>query len=983
VRKFFRVSIPIASLVALLIALPGRVYALGEQTGRIVGHVFEEQTRAPVPGATVTVTGPTLIGSPRQTQTAEEGFFEVSNLPPGTYDVEVSYQGVKPIKRRILVRAAEAAPLEIAWSPELAQVETTIVTEERNLTRPETTNTGATFSMEKQNNLPVPRQYQSVVTQAPGVNENSIGNPQVKGGNARNNRYLVDGLDTTDPVTNTFSFNANQDSLAAVQVITGGMEAKYNSVGSVINLITQSGSDQLHFDVSFYARPKWLQVFHPGGPQIYEQGKLNDVTAVPPQQNYQGNFNIGGPIILHKLWYSAGAEIDYNSRVQPLGSPLNSQAPNRVFQNIYPRLKLTYAPSSQHRFMLEGLGDPTTIDYENNAGGTANTTDPMASFGRFQGGWKAIGEWDYFISQNVDTKLLGGWSGQKLDVGPQAVIRGLDSRNSGDIYGPYSFDAPQHVNNLDGTVWRNTSQRQITYRNRFQLDGSMTLRGRLFERPHEAEFGFQSSYDFSRNPQIYTGGGTFYTDDSTAQNGFSGGPLNTALCDQDPFIQPDPTQRTGRGCFARTDRNDFETRSKLYTLGFYIQDRWKPTSWLTIIPGLRWDIGRVWSANPLPDSSFRDVVIGNRTVHTADYMMVSGFGPRLSGLLDITRDQKTIFQATYGRATQMPYLTFANNWYASTASTRKDSVWNGSGFVLSPSGGSPENLADSSSRTPTYVDELLFSLRRQLFRNSVGIVEYTYRHYSNILEAVETNFIYDPGGVRVVDFVDRSHPNSVAVWSNDPRNTLNYSGFDFIFESKPTPYFDFYGAYTLSWTYGPGFGELANGDQFGNPRQSQFFGGYAAATSATSLGGTLGNNDIRHIIKTQGVFNYQGMIIGTTLNWRSGYALRKNYPVTDTSIITPRYRSPTGTDPSVPNDFRNWTEFRVPDLFSMNVLVGYDFYALTRQHITVQFSVENLFDNFTPVNLRNNETAPPTQFGQVTARPDPPLRGALGIRYSY
>src|SRR5215472_13597999 len=262
-RKSLRVAVSAVVLAAVL-AFPTVVFAV-EEVGRILGRVVEEQTGAPVPGAQISVTGPNLIGPPRTTQTADDGTFEVPNLPQGPYDVEVSYSGVKPIKRRILVRPSEAAPLELAWSVELAALETTVVQEERHLTKPDTAIAGFTFSMEKQNLLPVPRQYQSVISQAPGVNENASGNPRVKGGNDRNNRTLIDGLDTTDPVTNTFSSNINQDSLAAVQVITSGFEAKYNAVGSIINLITNSGSDDLHFNVSFYTRPKQLQTFQTSG----------------------------------------------------------------------------------------------------------------------------------------------------------------------------------------------------------------------------------------------------------------------------------------------------------------------------------------------------------------------------------------------------------------------------------------------------------------------------------------------------------------------------------------------------------------------------------------------------------------------------------------------------------------------------------------------------------------------------------------------
>src|SRR5712664_3573635 len=329
-KSAFRYAVNIAAVMTVLV-LPHLAFAAGQEVGRIVGKVFEEQTGAPVPGAQITVTGTNLIGPPRTTTTADDGTYEVPNLPQGTYDVEVSYSGVKPIKRRILVRPSEAAPLEIAWSAELAAVETTVVQEERHLTKPDTAVAGATFSIEKQNILPVPRQYQSVVSQAPGVNENASGNPRVKGANDRNNRVLIDGLDTTDPVTNTFSANINQDSLAAIQVITSGMEAKYNSLGSIINLITQSGSDELHFGISFYARPKQLQTFQTSGASgaTYELSRIFDPTPQPASNVFQGNFNIGGPIIKHQLWFQFGAELDYSTTVQPVGPPINKQAPLR------------------------------------------------------------------------------------------------------------------------------------------------------------------------------------------------------------------------------------------------------------------------------------------------------------------------------------------------------------------------------------------------------------------------------------------------------------------------------------------------------------------------------------------------------------------------------------------------------------------------------------------------------------------------------
>jgi hypothetical protein len=952
--------------LAALLAFPSVVFA-AEEVGRIIGRVLEEQTGAPVPGAQISVTGTNLIGPPRTTQTADDGTFEVPNLPQGPYDVEVSYSGVKPIKRRILVRPSEAAPLEIAWSAELAAVETTVVQEERHLTKPDTAVAGATFSMEKQNLLPVPRQYQSVVTQAPGVNENGSGNPRVKGANDRNNRVLIDGLDTTDPVTNTFSANIGQDSLAVVQVITSGFEAKYNAVGSIINLITLSGSDDLHFGLSFYTRPKGLQTFHTQGTnnQPFEGARLIDQTPQPPANVYQGNFNVGGPIIKHQLWYNVGAQIDYSTTVQPAGPPLNKQAPLRVFQDIFPQGKLTWAPSSQHRLMVEALGDPTYIDYENNNASTANNTAPQAANGRFQGGYKVLSEWDYFMNQNFDLKVLGGYSYNRLDVGPQGAVRSIDAS----LGGYPGFDVPGHINQFDNTSWRNAQQRQTTDRNRFQLDGALTWRGRTGEISHEAEAGIQSAYTYHNVKNAFTGNGDYYMDN------FSGG-LDRGLCDYDSTVRADPNVITGVGCLNLVHNDTYTSLQRGYMVGLYVQDRFKPLSWLTLIPGIRWDINRIWLPGGVPDDYKRTINVNGRDIQTNDYQMGYGFGPRFSAIFDVTGDQKTIFQASYGRSTEELYLTVMSGVDGSLKGNSITSTWNPNTKSFDRVQATPNNtLVDSSSRTLPHSDEIFFRLSRELFRNTVGEIDYTYKYFSNILEQIETNRILDPSGSRIVGYVDPSHPNGVFLYANDDRNWSKYSGFDFIFESKPTPNLDFYGVYTLSWTWGPGYGENLNNTaggpgQFYNPRFSQFFAGYNILS------------DVRHQVKTQLTYTLHGAVLGTTVNWRSGYARSKFYPVLAPYNNNTRLRSPLGTDPSTQNDTTNWTDLRLPDLFTVNLLVGYDFYELFRQHLLLTVSIENLFDNFTPTGFTTSETAPPSQFGRPNARPTP-FRTQLGIRYTY
>src|SRR4051812_40665035 len=99
------------TLAGLLLLGAGAVFAVGENVGRITGIVREASSNSAIAGASVTVTGPALIGPPRSTQTAEDGRYEVLNLPPGTYDVTVSVSGANPLTRRVLVRSNEATPV--------------------------------------------------------------------------------------------------------------------------------------------------------------------------------------------------------------------------------------------------------------------------------------------------------------------------------------------------------------------------------------------------------------------------------------------------------------------------------------------------------------------------------------------------------------------------------------------------------------------------------------------------------------------------------------------------------------------------------------------------------------------------------------------------------------------------------------------------------------------------------------------------------
>ncbi len=949
-----RYSLALA-LAILFAVLPRLAHAVGQEVGRLEGRVTEAETNAPIPGAKVVVSSMDLIGPPRETTTDQDGQYELANLPSGVYDVQVTFEGVKPIRRRIQVTPSVTTPLNIAWSVELAETQTTVVPVEQHLTKPDSPMSETVFSVQKFDYVPLARQYQSTMQQAPGVI--GTGNANVKGGTTRQDRFMIDGLDITDPVTNTFRGNWQFDAAQSIQVITGGMEAKYNAIGAVTNLITRSGSDELHFNVTGFYRPDFLTDFNAPGRQSFDGTRPFATDAKPPSEDHEVSFVVDGPIIKHQLWYSASFRYSVATASQPPGPPLNMQAPNRVSTIFQPRLKLNWAPSASHRLIAQFLADPTTFDFVNNNGAQANTAEPLAAFTQNQGGWHVMTEWDYFVSEALDTKVLAGFQRSGITAGPQGQVNGLDPK-----YGIYDFNRPRHQNRTDNSVWGNcctpptASAYSVDARPKFQFDASVTWRPKLLG-SHEAEAGFQGLFSHFTQHSTPTGQGVSYLDNPNP--GVTPAFLKDGLCDDDPNIQPDPSLRQGKYCFQKTVTTGFSTATFNYNFGVYVQDRWKPVRWLTILPGLRWD--------RYEDRLKRDDP--NVPLPYGDRVLLYGFGPRFAVIADLTGDQKTIFQVAYGRATQPVYASTLTNTDVANKQTTTTFTWIPAQQAFGnpvPTSGAGSSLLDTAHHTPPHSDEILVRLSREVFHNSVAEIEYTYKKVSNILMPVEINRIFDPSGNRVIDFVNPDFRSPVTFNTYPDDAYSKYSGVSLAFESRPSPNFDFQGSYTYSYTYGPAYDDNINPNPFSNPRQAQYFSAFAFLT------------DTRHFIKTTTTYNWQGFIVGLLFNWSSGLPLAKSF--TQLSGLPTRFRSPLGTEPGTPlNDPRSWTEFRTPDFFNLGVTLAYDFYALTRQHIIVSAQTTNVLNLSTPLDFNRTDNE---LFGTVSSR-QASRRVTLGLRYQY
>src|SRR5712692_7585513 len=93
----FRGHLP---LLAVLVAILGGTAATAAaQTRSMLTGTIRDNSGAVIPGVTVTLTGPSLLGGPKIAVTNADGVYRLPELSPGVYDVSAELAGFQIVKR--------------------------------------------------------------------------------------------------------------------------------------------------------------------------------------------------------------------------------------------------------------------------------------------------------------------------------------------------------------------------------------------------------------------------------------------------------------------------------------------------------------------------------------------------------------------------------------------------------------------------------------------------------------------------------------------------------------------------------------------------------------------------------------------------------------------------------------------------------------------------------------------------------------------
>jgi hypothetical protein len=247
--------------------LPAEAPGQGETTSAIVGEV-REATDAVVSGATVTIANQET-GLKRSARTDDAGRFNFPQLKPGTYSVRVEARGFAPRQNDNVVaglgqKQTVDFTLNVARSNEVVEVNS-----EAPLVNPENANTSTTLNAPALEDLPNPGGDLTYPLQfAPGAlintagsgndfvgGTNGYGNVEFNGLPALSNGYIVDGLETNDPLTNLNSGLSTNlvlglNSISEVTVNTLSYSVDQGRYGaSQVNYVTKSGTNQFHGNI--------------------------------------------------------------------------------------------------------------------------------------------------------------------------------------------------------------------------------------------------------------------------------------------------------------------------------------------------------------------------------------------------------------------------------------------------------------------------------------------------------------------------------------------------------------------------------------------------------------------------------------------------------------------------------------------------------------------------------------------------------------
>jgi len=766
-----------------------------------LGGVILDASKASVPGAEVTISGP--IGNQSQT-TGEQGSFLFSTLIPGFYSIKVQKAGFKVAS----VQGAEVGinkttsveiVLETGEVTQVVEVSSAAITVDTTAT-----SVNSDFSDSFYSKIPLGRGVSSLFYLAPGVvsgGGTGVENPSISGSSGLENLYVADGVSINDPAFGGIGVwshsygplgtGINLSFVKEVQIKTGGFEPQYGHVsGGIVQLVTKSGGNKFFGTVGGYFNGRRMQTNYENA----DDPKFNVLNLTGSRlnnANYEGDFELGGYVPLHglrdRLFFFGTFNPSWNHAYY---APAVNSGLFTIYNGLIDRQttrwdyagKLTFKISSSHTLESTVSADPSHTNPTAFATLTANDKTANSSWNYGTRNWSvrydgAFGSsflvdaaftwsWNHFhetplfdVTQILDTTQTYSQTGQRGAFNAQGFgfSEPYDAQTrsiQGDVTKIFQLFGNQHALSF-GYNWQNPHYDDIT-----------SYSGGHFTVPQLNVSGTDPGYDSQNNPPVAGSSSNAALDlelacvgaPTAASAGNACGVTSEATtCTLCPLMNvpgyASPVAVALHQVRGRFDKGVTASTGKYHAA--FLNDAWQMGKHVTLNLGVRWEQQRV-------------------TGRSAGHTFVNMWSPRVGVVVDPKGDRKSKFYANFGRYAFVLPLDISirslggeddlqNTYWAPVSDASGNVVLDAQGtatfqpdqnhLINNANGGIPINAgslvsgaseAFAQGTRMEYTDEFLVGYDHEFRGGIVASVRYIDRRLKRVIE--------DQGGISVEEF---------------------------------------------------------------------------------------------------------------------------------------------------------------------------------------------------------------------------------------
>jgi hypothetical protein len=675
-------------------------------TGRITGTVTDS-SGAVVTTATVEVKGGALMAS-RTTHPQMDGSYLFDLIPPGSYVVTVSATGFQTLEQRNVdiiagFTATVNAKLQVGEVRQITTVEGEPVVDVQTIA------TSTTFDQELLQDIPAGRDPWSTVAQMPGVTLTTYdvgGNQsmqqstmQVHGSTPGEQIFSFNGLDLNWPGANGgyTQFYTNHDSFEEFQVVADNAPASVSVSGIYMNMVTKSGSNQLHGQAAMYYETAGTEAT-PILP-TFNGAPVESVSPIVMARDTTAS--LGGAVMKDRWWlFGSYRRYDIRESILSVRDQAGNPAPDINHQTntdlrsdwqLGPKNKLSFIwlYNEQNRFFRRD----TSFQF----------VTPEASWLQIEPAYILQALWTSQISNNFLLDVRAGYNKEVFPLGYQHSVTASDFNRQDTVLStetgaaPFAFSNPAWVFKISfGASWYKGS-----------LAGN-----------HNFKFG--AEFGDSYNPYVYQ-----INQGINAQ--YANGQALDVIAYDTPF----------------TEKTYFRDSSA------YFQDAWTVRKGLTLNLGIRYDRFASYYPRQAPSSNltFPDLFPappGGAFPASGNLVEWNNVSPRVGFAWDVTGKGTSVLRFSYGRfykmegtglVEQVNPVGFAGKIYKWTDT-------NGDGIPQTSEWLSPTNLLGSFGGTSTHIDphmrrpysdEVSVSYEKQIWRDVRVNASYYYRTKKNLV----------------------------------------------------------------------------------------------------------------------------------------------------------------------------------------------------------------------------------------------------------